>query len=46
MDSGRSLSTMLEDKKQKDLINFMIESNKLNNNHSKLSSPFISNQKN
>lgn len=30
MDSGRSLSTMLEDKKQKDLINFMIESNKLN----------------
>ena len=30
MDSGRSLSTILEDKKKNEIINFMIENNKLN----------------
>jgi hypothetical protein len=46
MDSGRSLSQMLDEKNKKknELLNFMIESNKINSNNSKLSSPFISKQ--
>ena len=47
MDSGRSLSQMIDEKNKKknELLNFMIESNKIYSNNSKLSSPFITKQK-